>query len=169
MSFKSSFKALEDAGGSWMGFGILILIWILSLVFYTLRWDIKIIFPLWILYQLFLVANGSKLSKNTKFFVAPPFIGGVTFILAQKIQRGNPLAKKIFFIMKNNNMGIKSCVLMPLNTSWRDKIKISSVFSARAQKVSKMSEIPHFTHFCHFFGHYAKHRWYFYFYSSGDV
>ena len=28
MSFKSSFGALEDAGGSWLGFGILILIWI---------------------------------------------------------------------------------------------------------------------------------------------
>ena len=33
MSFKSSFGALEDAGGSWLGFGILILIWIWSLVF----------------------------------------------------------------------------------------------------------------------------------------
>ena len=33
MSFKSSFGALEDAGGSWLEFGILILIWILSLVF----------------------------------------------------------------------------------------------------------------------------------------
>ena len=28
MSFKSWFGALEDAGGSWLGFGILILIWI---------------------------------------------------------------------------------------------------------------------------------------------
>ena len=35
MSFKSSFGALEDAGGSWLGFGILILIWIWSLVFGT--------------------------------------------------------------------------------------------------------------------------------------
>ena len=35
MSFKSSFGALEDAGGSWLGFGILILIWIWSLVFDT--------------------------------------------------------------------------------------------------------------------------------------
>ena len=33
MSFKSSFGALEDAGGSWLGFGILILIWIKPLVF----------------------------------------------------------------------------------------------------------------------------------------
>ena len=33
MSFKSSFGALEDAGGSWLGFGILILIWIWSLDF----------------------------------------------------------------------------------------------------------------------------------------
>ena len=32
MSFKSSFQALEDAGGSWLGFGMLIFIWILSLV-----------------------------------------------------------------------------------------------------------------------------------------
>ena len=35
MFFKSSFGALEDAGGSWLGFGILILIWIWSLVFDT--------------------------------------------------------------------------------------------------------------------------------------
>ena len=33
MSFKSSFGALEDARGSLLGFGILILIWIWSLVF----------------------------------------------------------------------------------------------------------------------------------------
>ena len=33
MSFTSWFWALEDAGGSWLGFGILILIWIWSLVF----------------------------------------------------------------------------------------------------------------------------------------
>ena len=33
MSFQSSFVDLEDAGGSSLGFGILILIWILSLVF----------------------------------------------------------------------------------------------------------------------------------------
>ena len=32
MSFKSSFGALEDAGGSWLGFGILIFIWIWSWV-----------------------------------------------------------------------------------------------------------------------------------------
>ena len=32
LSFKSSFGALEDAGGSWLGFGILILILIWSLV-----------------------------------------------------------------------------------------------------------------------------------------
>ena len=31
--FKSSFGALEDAGGSWLGFSILVLICILSLVF----------------------------------------------------------------------------------------------------------------------------------------
>ena len=35
MSFKSWFGALEDAGGFWLGFGILILIWIWSLVFDT--------------------------------------------------------------------------------------------------------------------------------------
>merc|ERR1711954_615124 len=35
MSFKSSFGALEDAGGSCLGFGILVLIWIGSLVFGT--------------------------------------------------------------------------------------------------------------------------------------
>ena len=35
MSFKSWFGALEDSGGSWLGFGILILIWIWSLVFGT--------------------------------------------------------------------------------------------------------------------------------------
>merc|ERR1711954_293590 len=33
MSFKSSLGAIEDAGGSCLGFGILILIWIGSLVF----------------------------------------------------------------------------------------------------------------------------------------
>merc|ERR1712081_5924 len=35
MSFKTSFGALEDAGASLLGFGILILIWIWSLVFDT--------------------------------------------------------------------------------------------------------------------------------------
>ena len=35
MSFESWFGALEDAGGSWLGFGILILIWKWSLVFDT--------------------------------------------------------------------------------------------------------------------------------------
>ena len=35
MSFKSSFEALEDPGGSSLGFGILIIIWIWSLVFDT--------------------------------------------------------------------------------------------------------------------------------------
>ena len=35
MSFKSLFWAKEDAGGSCLGFGILILIWIWSLVFDT--------------------------------------------------------------------------------------------------------------------------------------
>ena len=40
MSFKSWFGALEDAGGSWLGFGILILIWIGSPVFDTLMFQI---------------------------------------------------------------------------------------------------------------------------------
>ena len=35
MSFKSSFGALEDAGGSRLGFGIFILIWMWQLVFAT--------------------------------------------------------------------------------------------------------------------------------------
>ena len=35
MSFKSPFGALEDAKHSWLGFDILILIWIRSLVFDT--------------------------------------------------------------------------------------------------------------------------------------
>ena len=35
MSFKSWFGDFEDAGGSWSGFGILIMIWICSLVFDT--------------------------------------------------------------------------------------------------------------------------------------
>ena len=35
MSLKSLFGTLEDAGGSRLGFGILSLIWILSLVFGT--------------------------------------------------------------------------------------------------------------------------------------
>ena len=51
MSFKSSFGALEDAGGSWLGFGILILISIWSLVFDTLM--------IWIL-ALFLYFEGAK-------------------------------------------------------------------------------------------------------------
>ena len=33
---KSSYRALEDAGGSWLGFGILIMIWIWSLIFGTI-------------------------------------------------------------------------------------------------------------------------------------
>ena len=35
ISFKSYYGALEDAGGYWLVFGILILIWIWSLVFDT--------------------------------------------------------------------------------------------------------------------------------------
>ena len=51
MSFKSWFGTLEDAGGSWLGFGILILIWIYSLVF-----DISLI---WIL-ALYLDFEGTR-------------------------------------------------------------------------------------------------------------
>ena len=51
MSFKSSFGAFEDARGSWLGFGILILIMIWSLVFYTPM--------LWILF-LYLDFEGAK-------------------------------------------------------------------------------------------------------------
>ena len=47
MSFKSSFGALEDAGGSWLGFGILILIWIWSLVFDTLMIQILALSWFW--------------------------------------------------------------------------------------------------------------------------
>ena len=35
MSFKSSFGALEDAGGSWLGVGNIILIWNWSVIFDT--------------------------------------------------------------------------------------------------------------------------------------
>ena len=35
VSFKSLFEALEDPGGPWMDFGVLIMIWIWSLVFDT--------------------------------------------------------------------------------------------------------------------------------------
>ena len=40
LSFKSSFGALEDAEGSWLGLGILILIWTWSLVFDTLQFRV---------------------------------------------------------------------------------------------------------------------------------
>ena len=45
MSFKSSFGALEDAGGSCLGFGILILILIWSLVIFTPMIQILALFP----------------------------------------------------------------------------------------------------------------------------
>ena len=44
MSSKSTVGALEDAGGSWLGFVIFILIWIWSLVFHTT------IFQIWAFY-----------------------------------------------------------------------------------------------------------------------
>ena len=60
MSFESSFGALEDAGGSWLGFGILILIWICSLVF-----DIPMIQIL----ALFLDFEGAKNIKVLKVLI----------------------------------------------------------------------------------------------------
>ena len=51
MSFKSWSGALEDAGGSWLGFGILILIWIWSLVFGT---------PIFRILALYLDFEGAK-------------------------------------------------------------------------------------------------------------
>ena len=63
MSFKSSFGAFEDAGGSWLEVGILILIWIGSLAFDTPMIQIfalyldfegaKKIHVLWVLIQVF--------------------------------------------------------------------------------------------------------------------
>ena len=48
------------------------------------------------------------------------------------------------------------------------KISVPAAFGCQmVQKVSKMSKMTHFTQFSHFFGHYAKHRCYFDFYSSG--
>ena len=44
MSLKSSFGALEDTGGSWLGFGILILICIWSLVFDTAMFWILVLY-----------------------------------------------------------------------------------------------------------------------------
>ena len=47
-------------------------------------------------------------------------------------------------------------------------ISVPAAFGCQmVQKVSKMSKMTHFTQFSHFFGHYAKHRCYFDFYSSG--
>ena len=51
MSFKSSFWALEEAGGFWVLFGILILIWIWSLVFVT---------PMIKIFYLYLYLEGAK-------------------------------------------------------------------------------------------------------------
>ena len=48
MSFKSCFGALDDAGGSWLEFDILIFIWIWSLVFDTLLCQIS---PLYLDYE----------------------------------------------------------------------------------------------------------------------
>ena len=45
MSFEYSFGALEEAGGSWLGFGILILIGIWSLVFDTSMIQILALYP----------------------------------------------------------------------------------------------------------------------------
>ena len=51
MSFKSWFGALEDAGGSWLGFGILILIWI---------WSLAIGTPIFRILALYLDFEGAK-------------------------------------------------------------------------------------------------------------
>ena len=51
MAFKSWFGALEDAGGSWLRFGILIFIWIWSLVFGT---------PMFQILALYLNFEGAK-------------------------------------------------------------------------------------------------------------
>ena len=47
MSFKSWFRALGDAAGSWLGFGILIMIWIWSLVFDTPMLEILALYRFW--------------------------------------------------------------------------------------------------------------------------
>ena len=44
ISCKSSFEALEDDGGSWLGFGILILIWIWSLVFHIPIFQVLVLY-----------------------------------------------------------------------------------------------------------------------------
>ena len=59
MSFRSLFGALEDAGGSWLGFGILISIWIRSLLFDTLMFHILAMFRpcldhIWALFRLYI-------------------------------------------------------------------------------------------------------------------
>ena len=58
MSFKSSFGALEDAGGSWLRFRILILIWIWSQVFETHMMQIL---------TLYLILKVQKKSLSFKF------------------------------------------------------------------------------------------------------
>ena len=60
MSFMSLFGALEDTESSWLGFGILILIWIWSLVF-----DI----PMFQLLTLYLDFEGAKNIHVPKFLI----------------------------------------------------------------------------------------------------
>merc|ERR1712082_408160 len=68
MSFKSSLWALEDAGGSWLGFGILILVWIWSLVFHT---------PMFQILALILILKVQRTSMSFKsLFVALEKTGG---------------------------------------------------------------------------------------------
>ena len=51
MSFKSWFRALEDAGGSWLGFGILILIW---------KWPMVFDMPMFQILALYIDFEGAK-------------------------------------------------------------------------------------------------------------
>ena len=97
-------------------------------------------------------------------------------LFSMNICMENPVTFALYFwskesniCMKPSNMGIKSCVLMPLKLSWRVKIKISPVFSIMAKKVSKMGEMWDFEHFRHLLGSGTKHRQYFDFISSGCV
>merc|ERR1711954_442667 len=71
MSFKSSFGALEDAGGSWPGFGILILIWILSLVFDT---------PMITILALYLDFEGAENTHISRVLICSFEVAGVPLL-----------------------------------------------------------------------------------------
>ena len=68
-------------------------------------------------------AKGSQLSEYTKLFAQQPFLSGMTIVSGQKMQMGT-LGKKILFCLKLDNMGIESCILLPLNISSREKVKM---------------------------------------------